>query len=60
MNRNDKRMLPGYRQWVCWVVESGYHNGCHCYPSDPHHDGWGCGWYWKAQPVPCPTPRASI
>lgn len=37
------------REWVCKVVESGYHNGAHCSPNDPHSlFEWGCGYYWRA------------
>jgi hypothetical protein len=31
------------RVWRCNVVASGYHNGAHCTPDDPH-GGWGCGY----------------
>ena len=36
------------RRWVCRVVSSGYHNGCHCTPGDPHGEDWNCGWRWVA------------
>lgn len=33
------------RRWVCVVVRSGYHNGAHCSPRDPHSaEAWGCGY----------------
>ena len=35
------------RRWVCQVVRSGYHNGAHCTPDDPHYD-WGCGYRVEA------------
>lgn len=38
------------RRWRCGVHDSGYHNGVHCTPGDPH-DGWGCGYRWTAGPL---------
>lgn len=35
------------RYWRCEVHSSGYHNGVHCDPSDPH-GGWNCGYAWIA------------
>jgi hypothetical protein len=35
------------RRWICEVVDSGFHNGAHCDPRDPH-PGWDCGWYWRS------------
>lgn len=32
------------RRWVCYVVRSGYHNGAHCTPRDPHGATWNCGY----------------
>jgi hypothetical protein len=45
------------RKWVCEVVRSGYHNGAHCRPSDPHGTDWGCSAQWVAQNLP-DTPEA--
>lgn len=36
------------REWVCKVVDSGYHNGAHCTPNDPHGGLWNCGYFWRA------------
>jgi hypothetical protein len=33
-------------RWVCQVVRSGYHNGAHCRPDEPHRD-WGCGYRYE-------------
>lgn len=35
------------QRWRCGVFDSGYHNGCKCGPDDPH-DGWGCGYQYRA------------
>jgi hypothetical protein len=35
------------RRWICEVVDSGFHNGAHCTPREPHA-GWSCGWYWRS------------
>lgn len=35
------------RRWVCNVVRSGYHNGAHCTPDEPH-TAWECGYRWES------------
>ncbi|MGH3518828.1 MAG: hypothetical protein ACRDQ7_15700 [Haloechinothrix sp.] len=35
------------RNWVCNVVRSGYHNGAHCGPREPHTGEWRCGWRYE-------------
>ncbi len=41
-------MIPEHhfdRRWTCRVVSSGYHNGAHCTPSEPHNkEVWSCGY----------------
>ena len=34
------------KRWICEVVRSGYHNGAHCSPVDPH-EGWNCGYFYE-------------
>ncbi len=44
----DRIIANARHRWVCGVVASGFHNGAHCTPDDPHGGRWGCGWHWTS------------
>lgn len=37
-----------HKEWVCVVVDSGFHNGARCTPEDPHGGTWQCQWQYRA------------